>query len=196
MLTIAALLNQHQGAEAWVFGKGPSLDGFDMQTAGPLRICINESWLHVPQPAYFFAHDELPIRNVSNNWQQGCRAILQPVRAKFAENRGIPGNAIFTYEKREREWAVLDWTPEKIAAECCLLGLTGTVHSAIHFCRLIGVASLVFVGMDGRGGYAQCIGQSVPTGGGQHDRIRRDTEFIAQRLGLPYCFVEPSANRL
>jgi len=29
-------------------------------------------------------------------------------------------------------------------------------------------------------------------GGGQHDRIRRDSEIVAERLGLRYRFVEAS----
>jgi hypothetical protein len=141
---------------------------------------------------YFFAHDEPPIMRVANCWPNACRAILQPVRAKFAQAAGIPDDALFTYEKRERDWTVLEWSQDRIARECCLLGLTGTVHSAIHFCRLIGAPSLVFVGMDGRGGYAQSIGTPPPPGGGQHDRIRRDSEIVAERLGLRYRFVEES----
>ena len=70
-----------------------------------------------------------------------------------------------------------------------LFGFTGTVHSALHFCRLIGVSKLRFVGMDGTGGYAPSIGLATPTGGGQHDLIRRDTIKIANRLGLAYRFV-------
>ena len=191
MQSIAALLGKHLGEEAWIFGKGPSLDKFDMATAGPLRICINESALIVPEPRYFFGHDEPPIQRVAAQWPSACRAILQPVRARYDATRGIPTESIFTYEKREREVDVLDWSPEKIAREACLLGLTGTVHSALHFCRLIGVTVITFVGMDGGGGYALSIGHSAPPGGGQHDVIRRDSITIAKRLNLEYRFINP-----
>ena len=109
MRTIAELLNQHAGEEAWLFGKGPSLDEFDMQTAGKLRISINESALVVPNAMYFFAHDEPPIERVANRWPSDCRAVLQPVRARFAQAAGVPDDAIFTYEKRERDWTVLEY---------------------------------------------------------------------------------------
>jgi len=63
--TIAELLNCHAGDAAWIFGKGPSLDGFDFATAGRLRICTNESLVVVPEPTYFFAHDGVPIQRVA-----------------------------------------------------------------------------------------------------------------------------------
>ena len=188
MRTIAELLNKHQGEEAWIFGKGPSLDSFDFRSAGPLRICINESLLHVPDPTYFFAHDEIPIQNVASRWLAACSAILQPVRGQWAQKCGIPAETIYAYEKRDRELDILNWSAEQIARKGSLLGLTGTVHSALHFCRLIGTPSIVFVGMDGGLGYARCTGQATPLGGGQHDLIRRDSINIAGRLGLQFRF--------
>lgn len=189
MYTIGELLGAHANEEAWIFGKGPSLDSFDFKNAGSLRICINESALVVPGARYFFAHDELPIRRCAVAWPTGCRAILQPVRADLAVTHGIPEDCVFTYTKCERELQVLDWLAAKIAEKNALLGLTGTVHSAIHFCRLIGASSIVFVGMDGRGGYATRVGLPVPAGGGQHDVIRRDSITIAKRLGFGFRFV-------
>jgi hypothetical protein len=186
---IGELLRSHHGEEAWIFGKGPSIDAFDMREAGPLRICINESLLVVPSPKYFFAHDEVPIRRVADSWPEGCRAILQPERTAYALACGIPDSAIWAYSKSERDVDVLDWSAEQIAQTSCLLGLTGTVHSALHFCRLIGACAVVFVGMDGSGGYARSIGLSPPAGGGQHDRIRRDSIKVAERLGLEFHFV-------
>lgn len=189
MRNIAELLGRHANEEAWIFGKGPSLDSFDVETAGSLRICINESVLQVPGARYFFAHDENPIRHSATRWPAVCLAILQPVRATFAVSCGIPEDLIRTYTKCERQLDTLDWSAETIAKHHSLLGLTGTVHSALHFCRLIGACSIVFVGMDGRGGYARCIGAPSPLGGGQHDVIRRDSITIAERLRLPYRFV-------
>ncbi len=194
MRTIAHLLGKHNGAEAWIFGKGPGLDKFDVNTAGPLRICINESLLIVPAARYFFAHDEAPIERVAAQWPKACHAILQPVRADYAAARGIPADEIFTYEKREGQLDVLDWPAEQIARAASLLGLTGTVHSALHFCRLIGACSVVFVGMDGGPAYARRLGLSPPPGGGQHDLIRRDSIKVAERLGLTYRFIEPAAQ--
>lgn len=189
MRTIAELLGRHANEEAWIFGKGPGLDAFDMASAGALRVCINESLLVVPDPTYFFAHDEGPIRRVAEHWPRTCRAILQPIRAEFAAVLGVPRDMIHTYTKLEREFSMLDWPASKIAQQASLLGLTGTVHSAIHFCRLIGATSLAFVGMDGTGGYAKSLGIPTPLGGGQHDVIRRDSITVAERLGLAHRFV-------
>jgi len=194
MQTITELLDVHKGEEAWIFGKGPSLDRFDFALAGALRICINESLAIVDSPTYFFAHDEGPIERVASNWPHRCRAILQPVRGDWAVRCGIPMSDVFTYEKRDRDVEVLDWPAAKIAQRARLIGLTGTVHSALHFCRLIGVSSVVFVGMDGRGGYARCVGLSAPVGGGRHDAIRRDSIMIAERLKLTYRFESEASD--
>ena len=194
MQSIAALLDSHRSETAWIFGKGPGLDICDLGSIGSLRICINESALVVPKPTCFFAHDEQPIKRVAAGWPAGCLAILQSPRAELAVRCGIPTNSIFTYEKRQREPEILDWSAEKIATESTLLGLTGTVHSALHFCKLIGVVSIVFVGMNGGGGYARCIGQDTPLGGGQHNVIRKDSIYIVKRLGLDFRFLEEAQS--
>jgi hypothetical protein len=126
--TIGELLRSHPGAEAWIFGKGPSLDSFDVTQAGPLRICINESLTVVPSPMYFFAHDEVPIRRVADRWPDGCRAILQSERAVYGSSCGIPVGSIWTYAKSERDVEVLDWSAEQIAQRfiphCTFAGLS------------------------------------------------------------------------
>lgn len=162
MRAIAELLNKHVGEEAWIFGKGPSLDGFDFESAGNVRICINESLLIVPQAKYFFAHDEVPIQRVSAHWPSCCGAILEPKRCDWAKRCGIPDDLIYNYVKRERELEVLNWSAEQIAAKGCLLGLSGTAHSAIHFCRLLGVSGIALVGMDGEAATRNVSGSNHP----------------------------------
>jgi hypothetical protein len=188
MRSLESLLLRHERQQAWIFGKGPGLDRFDMSTAGQLRICINESIVKVPKPTYFFAHDELPIERVASNWPLSCRAILEESRAKLAARCGIPEELIFVYTKCEGDWSVLQWSAAQIAKHNVLLGLTGTVHSAVHFCRLIGVTDLEFVGMDGKGGYAASIGLAPPLGGGRHDLIRRHTQKMVMQLGFDARF--------
>ena len=191
MQTIAELLGKHPHEEAWIFGKGPSLDRFDFATAGPLRICINESVLTVPGATYFFAHDELPIQRAAAAWPMRLSCHLAAGSSQLRGNKRHSGRLRFLPTQNVSvNLELLDWSPEKIAQKSSLLGLTGTVHSAIHFCRLIGVSSVVFVGMDGTGGYAQCIGTPPPPGGGQHDVIRRDSITIAKRLGLAFRFAD------
>jgi len=48
----------HKGEQAWLFGKGPSLDAFDMGDAGELRATVNHACYAVPAPVYCFSHFE------------------------------------------------------------------------------------------------------------------------------------------
>ncbi|MCA9178828.1 MAG: hypothetical protein KDB14_30405 [Planctomycetales bacterium] len=186
MRRIGELLSRHSGEVAWIFGKGPSLDQFSMDDAGRLRICINESLCVVPEPTYFFAHDEPPIRNVAHQWHSGCFAVLQQPRALFAVGCQIPEDQIYVYEKRHADNRVRDMNAAQIAECGALYGNSGTVHSAIHFCRLIGAVKVVLVGFDGCGGYAKSL--NMPPGGAAHDRIRQDTVSLLKTMGLDYEF--------
>ena len=186
--SIRRLLNAHAGEVAWLFGKGPSLDELPMATAGPLRIVINESLRAVPQPTYFFAHDEVPIANVATDWPKGCKAILQPVRAEFALECGLPATSLYVYTKCTDNNAVRDMSASEIAVHASLYGNSGTVHCAIHFCRLIGASRIVMVGFDGKGGYAAKVG--LPDGGAEHGRIRRDSISLMTTLDIPHQFFE------
>lgn len=190
MRSIAELLNAHAGQVAWIFGKGPGLDNFDFSSASSPIICINESLLAVSSADYFFAHDERPIERVSKVWPIGCKAVLQPSRCSYAAHCGIPSNDLYSYEKRDRDLSILSWTPEQIARNGMLLGMTGTVHSALHFCKLIAAHSVILVGMDGVGGYAKCLGIDAPKGGGRHHLIRQDSVRIAESLQLEIRFAE------
>ena len=185
--TVSTLANKHAGQSAWIFGKGPGLDLFDQSDAGTLRICINESLFRVDSPSYFFAHDEVPIERVSKRWPLGCLAILEPARGAFAASCGIPEDDIWVYQKVD-----LAGGPGHIVdrRSPVLVGKTGTVHSAIDFCRLVGANEVVLVGFEGRGGYASSLGLDVPIGGGRHDIIRHDSEKLLQTLGLKYRFLE------
>ena len=186
MKKVGELLLRHRGETAWLFGKGPSLDTFDMARAGSLRVCINESALCVPAPSYFFAHDEAPIQRVAAERSSPCTAILETSRARFAEKCGWGKENIFVYEKRRLDQKLLSMPPQALAATHALYGNSGTVHSAIHFCHLVGVVEVVMVGFDGGGGYASCL--ELPSGGAEHERIRRDSETLLRELELPYRF--------
>ena len=186
--SIRPLLNAHEVEIAWLFGKAPSLDEFPMATAGPLRIVINESLRAVPQSACFFARDEDPIANVATDWSGSCKASLRPVRAEFALRCVIPGASLHVYTKRTANNAVRDMNATQIAESASLYGNSGTVHCAIHFCRLLGAARIVMVGFDGKGGYAAKVG--LPDGGAEHGRIRRDSISLMTTLDIPHQFFE------
>ena len=158
-----------------------------MKTAGPLRICINESCCLVDNPTFFFAHDEIPIKRVAENWNPGCRAILEPDRARFAVSCGIPVQRVHSYIKRTMNEFHSVNDAHEIVETNSLIGMTGTVHSAIHFCRLIGVGSVKMVGFEGIGGYASQL--NVPVGGGRHTLIRSDSIELLNLLDLEFEFL-------
>jgi len=181
---IGALLNRHAGEDAWVFGKGPSLDGFDMGVAGALRICINESAAVVPTPSYFFAHDCVPIERVAVQWPEGCKAVLEDGKVKHAVDSGIPQEAVYQYSKRDKDKSVLFLSPEEIAEQNILHGMNGTVHSALHFFKLVGVRCVHMVGFDGTGGYAACVNVDSSEGR-NHKQINRHTMKMLKLLRIP-----------
>lgn len=56
-MTLNDLRGVHQGQEAWLAGKGPSLSKFDWSQAGKLRAGINSAVELVPEPVYHFCWD-------------------------------------------------------------------------------------------------------------------------------------------
>lgn len=187
-----SIISEHarsfSGSSAWLFGKGPSLDTFDMQRAGNLRICINESLIRVPNPTYFFAHDEKPIQRVATDWPAGCTGVLETSRAQFAVSCGVPSDDLICYDKHQLSAGESLEQFLNLPGRKTLVGISGTVHSAIHFCKLIGVAHISLVGFDGAGDYAPSLNLAMPVGGGQHDRIRKDSIRLMDALGLEYEF--------
>jgi len=186
MKNLGTQLNKYQGQDAYIFGKGPSLDSFDFSLAGELRICINESLKIVTKPTYFFAHDEKPIKHVSEEWPDACFGILQEVRAKYACQCGIPEDQLLTYTLCHGNKSVLEKSPEEIARENILYGQLGTVHSALHFCNLLGVSKVFLVGFDGTARYADSFKHLPP--GWNHDKIRAISIEILNTLKIPFEF--------
>jgi hypothetical protein len=186
MRTIGGFCGKHAGDTAYVFGKGPSLDTFDMTLAKGPRVCINESALVVPCPTYFFAHDEKPISRVASMWPERCTAILEPSRAQYAVKCGLPEDAIAVYGLRHGDISVLGLTRDEVARRNVLYAKLGTVHSAIHFCHLIGVSRVVMVGFDGQGGYAASL--RVTSAGWNHAQIRTHAIEILDMLDIKHEF--------
>lgn len=186
MESIAKLWEVHAQQRVFIFGKGPSLDAFDFSQNNGVRMCVNESLKSVNNCDYFFAHDEKPIQNVAADWPKDCKAILEHPRAELARECGISEEAIYTYTKVRGDNAVRDLNADGIARQAKLYGNSGTVHCAIHFCRLIGAAHVTLVGFDGAGGYAESL--QLPPGGAQHERIRQDAIALLKAMKLPYAF--------
>lgn len=191
-LDLSHFHNMHPSERAWLFGKGPGLDLFRQHEAGDLRICVNESLSRVNRPTYFFAHDEKPISHVANNWPTGCTAVLQPERAAFAVVNGIPASQICVYKKKQIDLRRFNLLSNNDSNGDWLLGISGTVHSAIHFCFHVGVRKISMIGFDGEGGYAGSLNLFEPTGGGHHKRIKNDTINLLTKLGVDFEFITQS----
>ncbi len=131
------LAGKLDGVQAWVFGKGPSLDQFDFDQAGVVRVCLNESVLVVPEPSYCFFMD----RDVGKDLYlpEGCSPVVPP------GCRNLPRS--FDDTKFIWDWAK-HCRPNYATAACCiwLLGLWG-------------VRSIVMVGFDSMAHELQHDGQ-------------------------------------
>lgn len=144
-------LNLHAGETAWLFGKGPSLDRFDMALAGPLRVAINDVVRYVPGCRYGFANDS--VERWAEFYQPG-QVLFQPLRVLHDIHAGKPPLAC------ERVWFADDWDDDRLVwpiervAEHGLTVRRGTLGSAGQLLRLMGVAKVVCVGIDGGGQHA------------------------------------------
>lgn len=155
-------LNLHPGETAWLFGKGPSLDGFDFAAAGPLRVAINDVVGRVPGCVYGFANDS--VADWAHVYQPGL-VLFQPRRLEHdihaARCPVACERVIFDDELDDERLA---WPPARLA----LIGLSvrrGTLGSAGQILRVMGVRRVVCVGIDGGGRHAS---------GHWHTRLRHD----------------------
>lgn len=155
-------INLHRGETAWLFGKGPSLDSFDMSAAGPLRVAINDVVKEVPGCLYGFANDSVEA------WAHVYRpehVLFQPLRLHHdIHARDIPVAAERIWFADDWDSERLAWSPERLAADG-LCVRRGTLGSAGQILRVMGVSRIICVGIDGGGTHA-----SRPW----HTRLRHD----------------------
>lgn len=143
--TLLDFLHKHDGQTAWIFGKGPSLDRFDMDSAGPLRCAINDVVQAVPGCVYCFASDSVRA------WKHLYREqdiLFQPDRA-LQDSFVPPGSVVC-----ERVGYPDDYDDERIFLPRAELarGLAirrGTLNSALQILHIMGVSRVVAVGIDG-----------------------------------------------
>lgn len=155
-------IGKHHGETAWLFGKGPSLDGFDFAAAGPLRVAINDVVGRVPGCVYGFANDS--VAAWAHVYQPGL-VLFQPRRLEHdihAARCPVACERVIFDDDQDDER--LAWPPERLARE----GLSvrrGTLGSAGQILRVMGVRRIICVGIDGGGQHAS---------GQWHTRLRHD----------------------
>ncbi len=183
--TLHDFIGIHPGETIWLFGKGPSLDRFDVGTAGPLRCAINDVVKEIPGCRYCFANDSVAA------WQQ----VYQPGHVLFTPERTVrddfisfarPGLAaeLVSYPD-DYDDARLYWPAERVARE----GLTvrpGTLGSAVQIIALMGIKKIICVGIDGGRVHArrQWFTELRNDHARDYGHIKNQFKDAARRLGL------------
>jgi len=144
--TLADYIDAHKGETAWLFGKGPSITGFDMRKAGTLRCAINDVVSVVPDCKYCFANDS--VRDWSDLYQQSHTLFtprrtmndwfLKPVKPKHC--------TVVIYDDEHDDRRLLLDKPS-LAQSMAIR--RGTLGSAVQILHLMGVARIETVGIDG-----------------------------------------------
>lgn len=151
-MNLADFLNKHKGETVWLFGKGPSLSGFDFSKAGPLRAAINDVIGHIPGCLYGFANDG--VERWADFYSDG-QILFQPKRCLCEFDSTKPGAVnckVVTYDDRHNDIR-RSFTKEEIAELPFIR--RGTLGSAIQIFYVMGFSEVVCVGIDGGGQHAQ-----------------------------------------
>lgn len=150
--TIADFVGIHHRETAWLFGKGPTLDRFDMASAGQIRCAVNDVVRYVPEAKYCFACDGV------GPWAH----LYQPAHVLFQPRRTFDRHDMRNPESFPCEVVPFVDMPGtdlagRSAADLVSGGLAirrGTIGSAIQILHIMGISKIVCVGIDGGGGRA------------------------------------------
>ena len=190
---------RHEGEDAWMFGKGPSFQNFNMDNAGPLRVCINDTWKAVPDATYFFSHDWPCISEQYRNCEAPMSRVIESMYAYKLINMTLgAADNIVSYDKwqcdippdanelTEEAKHVLGLDAFWVYANNKLFSTSGTVHSALHFLWYTGVRRVHLVGFDGseNSEYATCFAATGPSHGQRAAEIWRKLKLEADFLGV------------
>lgn len=188
MSPLLPFLNRHAGETAWLFGKGPSLANFDFQTAGPLRVAINDVARYVPDCRYCFANDG--VGKWRDVYQPG-QILFQPRRCLTEFDSTAPGALqceVVTYDDTRNDIRL--GLPRADIAELPTIRF-GTLGSALQILHVMGVESIHMVGIDG--GCSHAPGFEWRTRlradhGQTYDRIKSSAIDTAAVLGIALHF--------
>lgn len=170
-MDLAEFKGRHAGETAWVFGKGPSLSGFDFKHAGKLRCAINDTIAHIPDCLYGFSND--PTDRWADVYRVG-HTVFQPFRAL----------SVFT----PPSCTVVGFGEE-------LTQRRGTLGSALQILHFMGVRSVHLVGIDGGAVHAEGFAfrtQVQPHHRTDYFEIRSDAIALADELGMTLHFHHPN----
>lgn len=142
-------LDAYEGKTAWIFGKGPSLEMFKYLNIpkDDIRIAINEA-CNVVDVDFVFAHEKETLPLI---WENACHFVLEykfkndiPEKESdyvvFYNKYQVGNDGVYDY--------LIGWDKQRMADSEMLIGITGTVHSAVHFCHYTGIKRIILVGFD------------------------------------------------
>jgi hypothetical protein len=136
------LLDKHKGEEAWLFTKGPSFDDFDMNTAGKLRITINQVCEHVEDALYCVSF-----------WKDGLRFNL-PEGCSLLNGSDVNGKSVASRPQKSSDTFI----PKKIP----LFFQYSTMSLAMSYIAYMGIKAVHLIGCDPGEGYAPRFGHCRP----------------------------------
>jgi hypothetical protein len=179
-----------------MFGKGPSLDGFDVSMAGALRCAINDVVQVVPACSYCFARD--PVEKWAHLYRREHvlfqpRAILSDIHAT---RTAVACERIWFADERNDWKERLAWPVERLAAEGIAV-LAGTLCSAEQILHIMGVRRILCVGIDGGGSHASRVQWATrlrATHAIDYNNIRDDFLLATAVHGIEVAFWDPEAR--
>jgi hypothetical protein len=145
--------------KCYIVGRGPSLDEINtLDLKDGYVVCINDVYRFVSDADFVFWHDavfedqivEILNKNLTlvlptklNN--RNGRVCTDSFLGKYKESKRV-----FYYNKLQLNFFSLFKGHNNLCnTENSLIGLSATVHSAVHFAKKLGCSKVVFVGIDG-----------------------------------------------
>jgi hypothetical protein len=148
-MTFNDYMNAMEGKTAWIFGKGPSLEVVHhiKIPADDVVIAINEA-CNVVDADFVFCHEaeSFPLM-----WNAPGVFILEykfTNAFKEEEKHRIVCYNKFQHEVDGKYKDCIKTSKEEMQQKEMLVGITGTAHSAFHFCHYAGITKVILVGFD------------------------------------------------
>lgn len=192
--TLLDFVNKHKNETAWVFGKGPTLDGYDFDRAGKLRCGINEVVQYVPNCTYAFSNDSVRL------WQEiytPDQILFQPLRT--AEHRIPSGKTLCEIVIFDDDYGDdRAFLPRKEQARDGISIRHGTLGSLLQILNIMGVARIVAVGIDGGGKRAENYKWTTPIRNDHardYNNIRNQFILGASMLGIDLEIIGTQPNQ-
>jgi hypothetical protein len=151
-LSLQDFLGRHEGQTAYLFGKGPSLDAFDMAKAGAIRCAVNDVIGHVPGCVYGFANDSV---EAWKHLYQEHQVLFHPNRTNsdWFTGGSLPSCRVCLFDDDHDDNRL--FLSREALAEFGLAIRSGTIGSAIQIFHIMGIKRVVCVGIDGGQRWAQ-----------------------------------------